>query len=175
MSAIPLTIFDLVEPESLQKLYRMLGLALNEEVIMKEEASMNEEENNTVAPSHMSIILPTKKFRHTNIRYEITVSTCHLPKPCCGHSHHYSPIGYHILRQIVFTEHILLRERSFLGWIKPAPTFSSTTSISKFVNVSSDNEFRLNEERSRRNLLPRGVILRLENTALRQLLYDEEH
>ena len=74
MSQIPLTIFDLVEPRSLHKLYGMLALALDEEVIVKQEASANPASDDTEAASHMSIILPTKKFRHTSIKYEMTVS-----------------------------------------------------------------------------------------------------
>ena len=75
MAQIPLTIFDLVQPQSLHKLYGMLALALDEEVIVKQETS--EDDNN--ATSHMSIILPTKNFRLTGIQYEMTVSiTAHF-------------------------------------------------------------------------------------------------
>ena len=75
MAQIPLTIFDLVQPQSLHKLYGMLALALDEEVIVKQETS--EDDNN--ATSHMSIILPTKNFRLTCIQYEMTVSiTAHF-------------------------------------------------------------------------------------------------
>ena len=71
LSQIPLTIFDLVEPTSLHKLYGMLALALDEDVIVEQEAKAGDD---TQASSHMSIIIPAKKFRHTSIIYEMTVS-----------------------------------------------------------------------------------------------------
>lgn len=74
MSQIPLTIFDLVEPRSLHKLYGMLALALDEDVFIQQEASADSGEDDFNSRSHMSIILPTKKFRHTSINYEMTVS-----------------------------------------------------------------------------------------------------
>ena len=70
MAQVPLTIFDLVQPQSLHKLYGMLALALDEEVIVQQETS----EDDSNATSHMSIILPTKNFRLTGIQYEMTVS-----------------------------------------------------------------------------------------------------
>ena len=71
MTQIPLTIFDLVEPTSLHKLYGMLALALDEEVIVEQDVNP---EDATSSSSYMSIIIPVKKFRHTNTKYEMTVS-----------------------------------------------------------------------------------------------------
>eukprot|EP00956_Cyclotella_meneghiniana_P042297 scaffold248409_cov63-Cyclotella_meneghiniana.AAC.2 len=143
MAQVPLTIFDLVQPQSLHKLYGMLALALDEEVIVQQETS----EDDSNATSHMSIILPTKNFRLTGIQYEMT---------------------------IVFMEHIVPRERSFLGWITPAPICPSSTTIAGLVTVSSDDEISPNYDLPPRNRLPRGTILRLENRVLCQLLRFEE-
>lgn len=82
MHRIPLTIFDLVEPKSLHKLYGMLALALDEDTFFGKDATAeeaNESFADTSASSHLSIILPAKKFRHASTRYEVTVShiLCH--------------------------------------------------------------------------------------------------
>lgn len=90
MSQIPLTIFDLVEPRSLHQLYGMLALALDEEVVVEQEASAKEG-----APSHLSIILPTKKFRNTSIDYEMTVS----PSGCVIND---------CMKKLALTYHLLL-------------------------------------------------------------------
>ena len=76
--------------------------------------------------------------------------------------------------QIVFMEHIVPRERSFLGWITPAPICPSSTTIAGLVTVSSDDEISPNYDLPPRNHLPRGTILRLENRVLCQLLRFEE-
>jgi hypothetical protein len=79
MSKIPLTIFDLVDPRSLHKLYGMLGLALDEKVILQQKSL---DAKGVHAPSHLSIILPTKEFRQTDIKYEMTVSNLYICPGC---------------------------------------------------------------------------------------------
>lgn len=70
---IPLTIFELVESKSLHWLYGMLAVALDQYTVIEDDTSSED------APkSYLSIILPAKQFRHSDTRYEITVSPIYL-------------------------------------------------------------------------------------------------
>jgi hypothetical protein len=65
----------------------MLALALDEEVMVQQEASPDE---GFGAPSHLSIILPTKKFRNTTANYEMTVSSEMMYYVCINEGNQYS-------------------------------------------------------------------------------------
>ena len=71
-------------------------------------------------------------------------------------------------------EHLIPRERNFLGWIKPALAVTNSASNSGLVSDSYDDELLPTSEQSPRNPLPRGTILRLDDVVLRQLLNGKE-
>ena len=71
-------------------------------------------------------------------------------------------------------EHLIPKERNFLGWIKPASDVTNSSSTSGSVSDSSDDELSLLNDQSHRSHLPRGKILRLDNLVLCQLLSEKE-
>ncbi|KAL3786645.1 hypothetical protein HJC23_006841 [Cyclotella cryptica] len=147
MHRIPLTIFDLVEPKSLHKLYGMLALALDEDSFF-DEYSIDEEANDslagTSASTHLSIILPVKKFSQASTRYEVT---------------------------IIFMD-FAPTERSFLGWITPVTLSQVNVSVDSPYNctVFSCGKEHNSESPPPMKQIERGTILCLKDTFLCQLL-----
>lgn len=149
MHRIPLTIFDLVDPRSLHKLYGMLALALSEDTFFAEHKTTEEAKDFSavkLASSHLSIILPAKKFRHDSTSYEVT---------------------------IIFMD-FAPTERNFVGWITPTPLSKHPHSDNVDSNYScavfsSGKEYN-SKSPPPRNQIERGTILCVKDSSLRELL-----
>ncbi|ACI64373.1 predicted protein [Thalassiosira pseudonana CCMP1335] len=76
---LPLTIFELLDPTSLKHMYRMLALALHEDVVVADvdtSSSPSDEKSDDGSgkkTSHLAITLLCKKFRGSDTRYNITI------------------------------------------------------------------------------------------------------
>jgi hypothetical protein len=180
MHQIPLTIFDLVEPKSLHKLYGMLALALDEDSFFDEDttaAKANVSSADTSASSRLSIILPAKKFRQANNRYEVTVSRVR-----CHHAHRFivAVLHYSLMQcftlvnvQIIFMD-LAPTERNFVGWITPVPLSkypqSDSTVSSYSCALFSSGKKHNSKSPPPTNQIARGTILCLKESFLCQLL-----
>jgi hypothetical protein len=180
MNQIPLTIFDLVEPRSLHKLYGMLALALDEDSFFNEDttaAKANVSSADTSASSRLSIILPAKKFRQAGNRYEVTVSRMrcrHAPRFIVAVLHYSLMQCFMLVNVQIIFMNFAPTERNFLGWITPAPLskYPHSESADSIYNcaVLSSGKKHSSKSPPPTNQIARGTILCLKESFLCQLL-----